>query len=92
MVGPSGPKKDKREKAWGPALISAREPWEPIHDLAFTARLAKTRPVIPTFNIDVITWRRLGHTVLVFQAGSQIQVQSWMRIPDTVVNPVVRRD
>ena len=64
------PEKDELEKVRGPALISARKPCEPTHDLAFTVRLTKTRPVIPPFNIDIIPWRRLGHTVLLFQAGS----------------------
>ena len=36
------PEKDEREKARGPALISARKPCEPPQDLAFTERLAKT--------------------------------------------------
>ena len=33
----------------------------------------------------------MGHTVLVFQAGSHLRVQSRMPVPDTVMNPVVRR-
>ena len=37
------PEKDEQEKARGPALISARKPCELTNDLAFTARLAKTR-------------------------------------------------
>ena len=37
------PKTDDKEKAQGPALISARKLCELAHDLAFTARLAKTR-------------------------------------------------
>ena len=98
------PQKDEQEKARGPALISARKLCELAHELDFTARLVKTRPAIPPFYIDIIPWRRLGHTVLVFHAGSQIRVQSGMPVrdaspgcqsrmpvPDTVVNPVVCR-
>ena len=85
------PKKDERKKTQGPALISARMPCEPTHDLVFTARLAKTRLSIPPFNIDINPWRRLGHTVLVFQAESNIWVEYRMPVPDTVVNPIVRR-
>ena len=44
------PEKDEREKARGPGLISAGKPCEPTHDLAFTARIAKTQSAIPTFN------------------------------------------
>ena len=48
------PKKDEREKARGPALISTGRLYENTHDMAFTARLVKTRPAIPPFNIDII--------------------------------------
>ena len=48
-------------------------------------------PYMPPLNIDIIPWRRLGHTVLIFWSGSYFQVQSWMPVLDTVVDPVVRR-
>ena len=33
----------------------------------------------PTLNIEIIPWRRMGHTALVFKAEYQSRVQSWVQ-------------
>ena len=89
-VGPSGAKKTGEIKTRGPAPIGARKGVF-SHGKGFHVKAHKNRLAIRSLNRDIITWQQLGRTVLVFQAGSHLWVQSRMPVTDTVVNPVVRR-
>ena len=84
------PQKDGRGKTRRSAPFGAKKT---VFSLAisFHGVARKNRPAIPPLNIDIILCRRLGHTVLIFQAGSHFWVQSRMPVPDTVLDPVVRR-
>ena len=84
------PQKDGRDKTGGPAPIGARKAMFSYRK-CFHGKSRKNWPAVPPLNKDIIPWRLLGHTVLVFQAGSHFQVQSRIPVLDTVVNPVVRR-
>ena len=84
------PQKHGREKTQGLAPFGARKAVF-SHGKGFHSKARENRPAIPPLTIDIIHWRQMGHTVLVFQAGPHFQVQSRMLVPDTVMNPVVRR-
>ena len=84
------PQKDESEKHGDLRLLAPGK-------LCFTLRkefhgkACKNQPVIPPLNIDIITWRWLNQTALVFQAELHLRVQSWMPVSDQVVNPVMRK-
>ena len=82
--------KDEMKKGWGTGLIGARKLCFTLEE-GFHDKARENRPAILPLNIDIIPWRRLVHIVLVFQAGYHFRVQYRMPVPDTVMNPVVRR-
>ena len=52
---------------------------------------SRNRTAIPPLNIDIILWWKLGHTVLIFQSGYHLLVQSQIPGPDKIVNPIMHR-
>ena len=82
------PQKDGREKTYGPAPFGARKV---VFSLGkgFHSKARENRPDTPPLNIDIIPWRHLSRTVLIFQVGSHSRVQSSMPVLDTVTDPVM---
>ena len=101
------PEKDKREKARGPALISARKPCEPPHVLAFTASsrkpgktqaLASSTPVPPPAAAAAADRRRPRETLVAISdpgrrrpPRSVAEVLETGRLPDSFVGALSAR-
>ena len=87
-VGPSSPKNTEKKKYRDLRLSAPGMPYFHTEKASKTWLLKHWLAITP-INMDINPLWRLGHTVLIFQDVSHFWVQSWMPVPNTVVNPVV---
>ena len=76
-VRPSAPKYRESEKS-ETCTFRCQSRFQHFH--RFPWIVSRNRPVIPSLNIVIITWRRLGYNVIVFKDGPHFQVQSQIHL------------